>query len=239
LTVVHRPEAGTRLGAVERPRHASEVDRQIRVVQHLRAIGAELDGPYVARRLDGHRDHEIAEHVAASRLQRVRLRECEHEVRHAQLPPAGKGGRRGSVSWIPLGRAAVGPLRDERDLIVTKPPLAGKLTVPRLGQPRRHRPALHGRGDPGRVAANGVVVEHADGAPATQIGSTSALRATVDRSASAEGFGETRPGVVAFAAACTEAGPDVAAGLCRGVIDRAMAARAVVEENRGDVAVER
>ena len=49
LTAVHRRESGTRLGTIEHARHASEIDRQIRVVQHLRAIGAELDGAHVAR----------------------------------------------------------------------------------------------------------------------------------------------------------------------------------------------
>ena len=67
LTAVHRRETGTRVGTIERARHAPEIDRQVRVVQHLWAIGAELDGAHVARRGDRHRNDEVAEHVAASR----------------------------------------------------------------------------------------------------------------------------------------------------------------------------
>ena len=66
LTAVHRRETGTRLGTIERARHAPEIDRHVRVVQHLRAIGAELDGAHVARRGDRHRNDEVAEHVAGS-----------------------------------------------------------------------------------------------------------------------------------------------------------------------------
>ena len=70
LSAVHRRETGTRLGTIERARHPPEIDGHVRVVQHLWAIGAELDGAHVARRGDRYRNDEVAEHVAGSRLRR-------------------------------------------------------------------------------------------------------------------------------------------------------------------------
>ena len=146
LSAVHRRETGTRLGTIERARHPPEIDGHVRVVQHLWAIGAELDGAHVARRGDRYRNDEVAEHVAGSRLrlQHVRLRQRQHQIGGAKLPSAGKRRRLWRVGRIPLGRAALDPLRDERDLIIAEPPFAGKLAVSGLGQPRRHRAALHG-----------------------------------------------------------------------------------------------
>ena len=113
-------------------------------------MAKELDGPDVARRGDRHRNDEVAEHVAGSRpalsgvegLQLVRLGR-QHEIGSAKLPSAGKRRRFGRVGRVPLGRAALDPLRDQGDLIVAEPPLAGELAVSWLGQPRRHRAALH------------------------------------------------------------------------------------------------
>jgi len=162
IAAVHRRETGTRVGALEHARGTPEIERQIRVVQHLRPVGAELDGAHVARRGDRHRNDEVAEHVATSRLQHVRVRQRQHEIGRAQLPAAGERRRLRRVGGVPLGRAALDPLRDERDLIVAEPPFAGELAMSGLGQPRRHRAALDGRRDRGRPATNRVVVEHAE-----------------------------------------------------------------------------
>ncbi len=162
LVAVHRREPGTRIGAIEHARHAPDVDRQVRVVQHLRTIGAELDGADVARRGDRHRKDEVAEDVARSRLQRVGFGERQHEVGCAELPAAGEDRRFGRVGRIALGRTALDPLRDQGDLIVAEPPFVDERAVTRLGQPWGHRAPLHRRGNSARVATNRVVIEHAE-----------------------------------------------------------------------------
>ncbi len=162
LIAVHRLETGTRIGAIEHARHASDIDRQVRVVQDLWTIGAELDGAHVARRGDRHRNDEVAEDVAGARLQHVRLCRRQHEVGRAESPSAGERRQRRRVGRLTFGRTALDPFRDQRDLIVTESPFVGKHAVSWLGQPWRHGAALHRRRDRARVTPNRVVIEHAE-----------------------------------------------------------------------------
>jgi hypothetical protein len=82
--------------------------------------------------------------VPACGLQHVRFRQRQHQIGGTKLPSAGKRRRLGRVARIPLGRAALDPLRDERDLIIAEPSFADELAVSGLWQPRRHRASLHG-----------------------------------------------------------------------------------------------
>jgi hypothetical protein len=204
LTAVHGPESRPRVGAVERSRDARHVERQVGVVQHLRAVRTKLDGAHVPRRGNRHRKDEVAEDVARPWPDLVRFGRLQHEVGRAELPAAGGWRRCGRVGRIAFGRAALSPLRNQRDLVVAEPPFAGEHGGTWLGQPRWHGAPLHRRRDLARVAPSRVVVEHAERRP------RDANRIVIGRCGARRGH----------------------------VIDRAMTAGAVVEQDWRDVAAE-
>ena len=68
----------------------------------------------------------------------------------------------GASAGLPSGAPLPAHVAIECDLVVAEPPFAGEAAVSGLGQPRRHRAALHRRHDLARVPAHRVVVEHAE-----------------------------------------------------------------------------
>src|SRR5206468_5184080 len=65
-------------------------------------------------------------------------RSSDLHVRLAQRPAVGKFRSRRQIFRIAFDRALFGPLRDGADLLHTQAPRVEKITIPRLGLPRRH-----------------------------------------------------------------------------------------------------
>ena len=84
-----------RVGFVQRARRARRVDADVGVVDDLRIAGAELEASHEARRRDRQRQHEDAEHIRASGLQRVRGRRRDDQIRRAELPARSRSAARG------------------------------------------------------------------------------------------------------------------------------------------------
>ena len=108
--------------------------------------GAKLQAAHVAGRVDRQWDDEDAEHVRAVRWQRVG-RHRDDEIGRAELPAAGKAGRKRHRIQIAGRSARVRPLAEQVDVPRVETLFADESVATGLGLPRRHVAAGGDRGD--------------------------------------------------------------------------------------------
>ena len=95
------------VGAIEDAGHAAQIDGQVRVVQRLGTVGAELDGAHVTDRSGRHREDEVAEDIATLCRNLVGLVHLDDQIRRAQHPLLRSLGRRGARALAPHRPSAV------------------------------------------------------------------------------------------------------------------------------------
>ena len=156
--------ARRRILRIQLPGGRRRIDLHVGVVHHPGISRLKLHALHVAPARDRNRNRELAQHVRPLRLERVRLRNLDYEVRLPEPPPAGRGWWRGPIPAIAFRRPGVHPGRDQFDLGVAQPLLADERPpVPGLRLPRRHRAHPYGVADGARPGPNLRVGEHAEG----------------------------------------------------------------------------
>ena len=142
---------------LESARRAALVEVDERVVHDRRRARTEVGRDDVAVLGDLKVEDERPVNVRAARRDLEVLGHAEDDVRLAQGPLGREDGRGRSLGRIALGRARLGPGRQDLDLVVGQPSLVGEVAVVGSRVPRRHVARLGHRGD--RARALGRVLE--------------------------------------------------------------------------------
>jgi hypothetical protein len=116
-----------------------------------RAAGVKLDSANEAAGTDGRGKHDLSIPIAGARRQNERLGHRDDEIRLTELPAVRKRWHPRQIARAAFGRTTRRPRAQQRDLIVTQPPLVQERDFTSLGRPRRHFVRARGIGDGVRV----------------------------------------------------------------------------------------
>src|SRR4029453_15184896 len=179
------------------------------MMENFRIVGPELDPANVAAARQRNWYDEIPEQIRAARHQLIRLGNRREEVRLSELPALGPDRHNRPIGGASFRRPLIDPLLNQIDLRIGQASLADEPRRIVFGQPRRHHAAGDGLDDLMTVALRVRIGEQAEG-----------RTSKAERFESSDSIRGLRSGT-------------------REVVNRSMTRRAMLEQNRRDVLIER
>ena len=135
---IHAGKARLRIGGVTLAAHAAAIRERVGVMEDAGVARADLDRAHEPPSAQRHRQHEVAEHIAALGRQRPGAVGREHQIGGAELPSGGEDRRGGQIGCGAFDGALLHPSSQRRNLrrISRRSPLKVAMAFHR--RPGRH-----------------------------------------------------------------------------------------------------